>query len=127
MSQVIEIKVEALSDEAFAPFGQLIGPREGTPAFGGEGLRSWRLEYDADGATEAMYIWFDYIPMTFSRIERHLNVTQAFVPLNAAEMVMVVGPRTGSPGPRTPSSRRNRPLTLVSASSFRAAPRSFSR
>jgi ureidoglycolate hydrolase len=38
MSQVIEIKVEALTDEAFAPFGQLIGPREGTPAFGGEGL-----------------------------------------------------------------------------------------
>ncbi len=98
MSQVIEIKVEALTDAAFAPFGQLIGPREGAPAFGGEGLSSWRLDYDAAGATELMYIWFDHIPMTFSRIERHLNVTQGFVPLNAAEMVMVVGPRTDTSG-----------------------------
>ena len=27
-------------------------------------------------------------------MERHLNVAQAFIPLNGAEMVMVVGPRT---------------------------------
>jgi ureidoglycolate hydrolase len=36
MSQVIEIKVEALTNEAFAPLGQLGG---------------LRLEYNADGAT----------------------------------------------------------------------------
>jgi ureidoglycolate hydrolase len=68
MSQVIEIKVEALTDEAFAPFGQLIGPREGTPAFGGERLRSWRLEYDADSATEVIYMRTDRATNKGSRI-----------------------------------------------------------
>jgi ureidoglycolate hydrolase len=99
MACVIEIKVEALTDHAFAPFGQVIGPRADAPAFGGEGLRSWALEYGCDDTTELMYIWFDHIPMTFSKVERHLNVTQAFVPLDASAMVMVVGPRTDTSRP----------------------------
>ncbi len=94
MMQTITLTVEPLTEEAFAPFGQLIGPRGGTPDFEGQGLRSWRLAYDAVGPTDIMYIWFDYIPMQFTRLERHLNVTQGFIPLNGTEMVMVVGPRT---------------------------------
>lgn len=94
MIKVVRIDVEPVSDEAFAPFGQLIGLSEDTPVFQNPGLRSWRLNYQCVDATEAMFIWFDHVPMAFSKIERHFNVTQSFIPLDRVEMVMVVAPRT---------------------------------
>jgi ureidoglycolate hydrolase len=94
VTQVVRIGVKPVTEHSFAPFGQLIGLRESEPNFHGNGLRSWRLNYGADGETELMYIWFDYMPMRFSKLERHFNVTQAFVPLNGVSMIMVVAPGT---------------------------------
>lgn len=94
MTEVVLIDVEPASDKTFAPFGRLIGPREDAPVFRNKGLRSWRLDYQCTDATEVMFIWFDYLPMAFSKIERHFDVTQSFIPLDRAEMVMVVAPRT---------------------------------
>lgn len=94
MPKVIPIAVEPASHEAFAPFGQLISEQDTAPVFHGDGLRSWRLAYDIDGATELMFIRYEYRPMTFSAIERHFNVTQCFIPLEGASVVMVVAPRT---------------------------------
>lgn len=94
MPTIVHIDVEPATHESFAPFGQLIGPSDDKPVFHGDGLRSWRLKYEIDGTTEVMFIQFDFKPMVFSKIERHFNVTQSFLPLDAAEMIMVVGPRT---------------------------------
>lgn len=94
MTKVVHIDVKPVTAENFAPYGQLIGLSDAEPNFRGNGLRSWRLGYGADDQTELMFIWFDFIPMRFSKLERHFNVTQSFVPLGGVSMVMVVAPRT---------------------------------
>jgi ureidoglycolate lyase len=94
MPKIVSVPVERASHETFAPFGQLICEQETAPVFHGDGLRSWRFGYDIDGATELMFIRYDYKPMIFSAIERHFNVTQCFIPLAGAGVVMVVAPRT---------------------------------
>jgi len=96
MTEVVQIDVEPASDEAFAPFGRLIGLGQGEndAVFANPGLRSWRVDYDCADQTEVMFIWFDHVPMTFSKIERHFAVTQTFIPHDRAEMIMVVAPAT---------------------------------
>ncbi len=50
MSEVIEIPLERLSAEAFAPFGQLICARsDEPPIFEAAHLRSWRQDFEVLG------------------------------------------------------------------------------
>jgi ureidoglycolate lyase len=96
MSEVIEIRLERLSAEAFAPFGQLICARnDEPPSFAAPQLRSWRQDFEVLGPTELMYIHYRHQPIEFSAFERHFQVTQAFVALGGAASVMVVAPPTG--------------------------------
>jgi ureidoglycolate lyase len=92
MAGLVEISVEPISAEGFAPFGQLIAERDGPPSFFGDGLQAWRLDCDITGTTELMFVHYDYRPMVFSKIERHFAITQCFIPLDGAAMVMVVAP-----------------------------------
>ena len=95
MAKLVEVSVEPISAVAFAPFGQLIAEQDTTPpVFHGDGLRAWQLDCDIAGTTELMFVRYDYKPMVFSKIERHFNVTQCFIPLDGAAMVMVVAPPT---------------------------------
>src|SRR5260370_31409725 len=93
MPRTVRIPVEPASHEEFAPFGQLISEQDAAPAFHGDGLRSWQLAYDVDGTTELMFIRYEYQPRISSTIARHFNVTQCFIPLARAAMLMVVAPR----------------------------------
>jgi ureidoglycolate hydrolase len=97
MSEVIEIRVEPLSPEAFAPFGQLICARSDEPPVfeAPQHLRSWRQEFEVEGPTELMYIHYLHRPIQFSTLERHFQVTQTFVALGGAASVMVVAPPSG--------------------------------
>ena len=56
MTEVVHIDVEPVTDEAFAPFGRLVGPRDDAPAFNNPGSAHGGSTTRAD-ATEAMYIW----------------------------------------------------------------------
>lgn len=95
MSNVVQIPLEVLSAEAFAPFGQLICARnDEPPIFGGAHLRSWRQQFEVQGPTELMYIHYVYQEMAFSALERHFQVTQTFIPLGGAASVMVAAPPT---------------------------------
>ena len=96
---------ETLDAEAFAPFGEILDLQDSEPVFQNPGLRSWRIGYEAEGATELMVIEFDEIPMTFDRIERHHEVSQCFLPLKGRTMVMVVAPKTGVDAPSAYSLR----------------------
>ena len=96
MTEVIEIPLEPLSAEAFAPFGQLICARDDEPPiFAAPHLRSWRQDFEVLGPTELMYIHYRHQPIEFSAFERHFQVTQTFVALGGAASVMVVAPPTG--------------------------------
>ena len=107
MSEVIEIRLERLSAEAFAPFGQLICARsDEPPIFEAPHLRSWRQDFDVEGPTELMYIHYVHRPIEFSTFERHFQVTQTFVALGGAASVMVVAPPTGRKSVPEPSELR---------------------
>ena len=96
MSEVIEIRLEPLTAEAFAPFGQLIRARsDEPPVFEAQQLRSWRQDFEVEGPTELMYIHYIHQPIEFSTFERHFQVTQTFVALGGAASVMVVAPPSG--------------------------------
>jgi len=99
------ILAEPIDAAAFAPFGEILEIKDSSPAFQNPGLRSWRVGYDATGTTELMVIEFDPIPMTFSRLERHHEVTQCFLPVVGRWMVMAGAEPTDGPKPRLESVR----------------------
>ena len=108
MTEVFEIRLERLSAEAFAPFGQLIcARRDEAPIFEAPHLRSWRQDFEVLGPTELMYIHYLHRPIEFSTFERHYQVTQTFVALGGAASVMVVAPPTGRESVPEPSALRH--------------------
>lgn len=96
MATTVDIALEAVTAEAFAPFGAVIEEPPDPPVFRNPGLRSWRFPYEASAATDLMVIRYDHRPMTFAKLERHSNVTQCFIPLDAMPWVMVVAAPGGS-------------------------------
>jgi len=90
MPEIVEISLEPLTREAFAPFGQVIREFPGAPDFEGPHIASWRLDFLADGAVELMVTRYRHQPFAFTLMERHFSVTQGFVALGGAASVMVV-------------------------------------
>lgn len=103
MPETIDVELEPLSAAAFAPYGEVIGITEGPPVFSGSHIKSWRQGFACDGAVEIMLARYAHQPMTLSLLERHFNVTQAFIPLTADPWVMVVA------GPTVPADMSARP------------------
>ena len=53
-------------------------------------MKTWGVDFEIDGTLEVHYARFDHpSEMTFAMMERHFNVTQAFVPLDGAPNVNV--------------------------------------
>lgn len=108
MLKCTEVEIEPLVAEAFEPFGQIIGRRALPPTFAGPHVAGWRMDFGADGPIDLMFNRFAFMPMEFSEMERHFNVTQSFIPLGGSPSVMVVAPRTGRDG----AEARPRPATV---------------
>ena len=110
MSEVVEIRLERLSADAFGPVGQLICARsDEPPIFEAPHLHSWRQDFEVERPTELMYIHYVHRPIEFSTLERHFQVTQTFIALGGAASVMVVASPTTrsactSPASSAPSS-----------------------
>jgi ureidoglycolate hydrolase len=81
MAHTVDIPLQPLSAEAFAPFGQILGNFAAPPVFEVPHLRSWRLDFELDGAAELMVARYLHQPFEFTAIERHFNVTQSLIPL----------------------------------------------
>ena len=90
----IEIKLEPVSAEIFAPFGEIIEGKHSEPVFTGKNMESWQMRFSVDGATELMINRFHYQPLEFSMMERHYHVTQSFLPFGKIPMAMVVSEPT---------------------------------
>lgn len=88
----VEVPIERLTPESFAPFGQIIGALPGHPAWERPRLTSWRMDFACDGPPDLKLIRYAYQPMKFTRLERHLNHTETRVPLMGGRFVMVVAP-----------------------------------
>ena len=94
MSQLIEIAVEPLSTESFAPFGEVIEefPNSVHAEGGFKAMR--RVGFAIDGAVDLHVIRYDLKPMEFHLMERHLHVTETRVPLSPEPVVLVVAQST---------------------------------
>ena len=106
MPEIIEIVLEPLSPKAFAPFGQIVGESGTAPHFTGSHIAAWRMAFEAEGGAEILFARYVHQPIELSRMERHFNVTQAFLPLGDQPSVMVVaapadlGDRAAKPKPQ---------------------------
>jgi ureidoglycolate lyase len=99
--RTLPLPVEPLTAEAFAPFGAIL-PDPGPAAFTSGTLQTWRFPFEVDDAVLVTLCRFRREPMRFSRLERHLAVTQAFLPLAGRRSVMVVAPATAEGEPVVP-------------------------
>lgn len=96
---VVELNLERLDEEAFAPFGEIVAKKDTPPVFTGSHMESWQLKFSVEKTVELMINRFHYHDIEFSKMERHFFVTQAFLPINAMPMVMVVAPPTDPADP----------------------------
>jgi ureidoglycolate lyase len=99
MTEVVEIVVEPLSPETFAPFGEVVGPTAAETVSLGPDFQLWRNAFGVDGEIELMFGRYLHKPMRFHQMERHLSVTQSFLPLDGCRSVMVVAPPSDGSDP----------------------------
>jgi len=75
---VTRLIAEPLTEEAFRPFGQLIGEGSAAPDFRGEkGTVGWSMDWRG-GRAKISYLLTPYRGLDFTKLERHLALTQAF-------------------------------------------------
>ncbi len=94
-----DIRLEPVSAEFFAPFGEIIEKKTSEPAFTSQNMESWPMPFSIDGTTALMINRFHYRPLNFCRMERHFHVTQSFLPFGKIPMAMVVSPPTDGEDP----------------------------
>src|SRR2546425_9553530 len=74
MPSVHEVKIELLTDEAFAPFGQIISAKDRAPDFQtASGTRGWAVDFAA-GTPLLMLLHTPYQGRSFAKLERHFNL-----------------------------------------------------
>lgn len=102
MGQVVRVKAELLVPEAFAPFGEVLCLRDQPPDFHGNTSVGWKASYDGSGSPLIMTLSSRYVGMRCTTLERHLNVTQTFIPLGRIPAIIAVAAptdRAGMPAP----------------------------
>ncbi len=93
--RIHRLPIEPMTAASFAPFGELIEPRE-TPS---DERRFFRIDFRIEGRTTVDVIWQPQAGRRFRLLERHFAVTQAFVPLLGAPAVVAVAPPTDPDDP----------------------------
>ena len=96
MATIVEVRMETLTAEAFAPYGQLIAAGEGRADYARPLLDVWHLDYRADAPARIQIMRYHAQPMTFCRLERHVRVTEGRIPLAGARAVLAVAGVTGA-------------------------------
>ena len=96
MDKVHKIKIEPMTAESFAPFGDIIDATERPP----ERRINAPLDYYADGNTTVSAIWQPEQGLKFWQMERHFGVTQSFIQLGGSPAaVAVAAPTPTEDGP----------------------------
>jgi ureidoglycolate lyase len=78
-TQTIRIKAQPMTAESFAPYGRVLGDAR-------QGLDM------TEGQFTARVMTVKRVPETLDRINRHMDHSQLFIPLNGDRVVVVVAP-----------------------------------
>jgi ureidoglycolate lyase len=90
MATVHEVVVEPLTEEAFAPFGQIVSAKARPPDFQTEsGTQGWAVDFRS-GRPLLMLLRTPYQGLRFAKLERHFDLTQTFLPLGGSPAVVAV-------------------------------------
>jgi ureidoglycolate lyase len=87
------IKLQALTTEAFAPFGVVLSPqgRERLPINTyGDKLNLFREEFQSDQPIEWFIVQGIKRDLQALFLERHMQLTQAFIPMNGDSFITIV-------------------------------------
>jgi ureidoglycolate lyase len=102
MSHVVRVKAEMLAADTFAPFGEILSLSDQPPDFHGTTSVGWKAHYAGTGTPLIMTLSSRYVGMRCTTLERHLNVTQTFIPLGRVPAIIAVAPptdRAATPAP----------------------------
>ena len=116
MERAVRVKVEMLEAEAFAPFGEVLCFREQPPDFVGTTSLGWKAHYEGSGSPLIMTLSSRYVGMRCATLERHLNVTQTFVPLGRVPAIIAVAAPTE--GAATPAPEDVRAFLIDGSSGY---------
>lgn len=90
MAREVQIKVELLTEEAFAPFGALLSNKERSADFQGLNSIGWKEAFELNGPPLFMTLSSSYTGLRFNMLERHFAVTQTFIPLGGVPSIIAV-------------------------------------
>lgn len=94
MTRIVPVKAQVLTAEAFRPFGEVLSAEARDPDFYGLNSVGWKTPFDATAAPLIMTLSSKYTGMRFTKLERHLNVTQTFIPLGRVPAIIAVAAPT---------------------------------
>ena len=95
MATICELKIEPMTEESFAPFGELWDAVDRP----GDHRVISPTGYKYEGRTKVHVIWQPYDGFTFNELERHWGVTQSFIQLSGSPAVVCVAAPTKTEDP----------------------------
>jgi len=101
LSQIVTVKAQLLTEEAFRPYGALLAPRPGPADFHGLMSEGWKTPFEIHGVPELMVLKSRFSGMRFSRLERHFQVAQTFIPLGHVPAFVAVSEPTDPADPES--------------------------
>lgn len=96
MTEIYTLKVEPMTEEAFAPCGILMDARERPK----DQRQFFPIDFQVDGRTTVNVIWQPHAGMRFSKLERHFGVTQSFVQISGTPAVVCAAAPTDMHDPQ---------------------------
>ena len=119
MSAMHEVKIELLTEEAFAPFGQIIAAGDRPADFRTEsGTQGWAIDFRS-GRPLIMLLKTPYRGLSFTKLERHFNLTQTFLPIGGSPAVLAVAPPSAAADRKAvPAPERIRAFLLDGAKGY---------
>ncbi len=95
MATIHKLKIELMTEESFAPFGELWDAADRP----GDHRLSVPTGYTYQGRTAVNVIWQPHGGFTFNVLERHWGVTQSFIQLSGSPAVVCVAAPTPTEDP----------------------------
>lgn len=93
--QNYKLKVQILNKENFKPFGKVIRKDSGLPPIKKEPpVFTDRAAFTIEGQGELVYAVLQRKEFCFSKMERHLKMTQGFIPISSGPAIITVAPPT---------------------------------
>ena len=98
MTTTKTVKAEPLTAEAFGEFGQVLDPNatDREPDFQGLASIGWFADFHCKSKPQVVLLRTEYLGLRASKLERHHQVAQTFIPLEGVPAVLFVAPPTGS-------------------------------